>query len=268
MIDHGKKNLLGVLVNAVDYQAVVARVIIAARERKPCAVAALAVHGVMTGLQDDRHRYRLNRLDVVTPDGQPVKWALNLLHKTGLRDRVYGPSLMLQLCEAASREGLGIFLYGSREEVLMQLAGNLRARFPSLSIVGFEASKFRCTDLEEKHEIASRIRHSGAALIFVGLGCPRQEIFVYEYREAIGVPLIAVGAAFDYHAGLLRQPLQAIQRAGLQWFYRLGQDPRRLWRRYLLLNPKFVMGVAAQALGLRRRIPESAIEPEGEILCA
>ena len=263
--DLGKKNLLGVLVSAVDYQAAVARVISAAQQRAPCAVTALAVHGVMTGVQDDVQRYRLNRIDIVTPDGQPVRWAMNLLYRTRLRERVYGPALMLQLCEAAFREDLPIFLYGSREDVLKRLAGNLRTKFPSLSIAGSEASKFRRTNSDEKQEIASRIRRSGAALVFVGLGCPRQETFVYEYRDAVGVPLVAVGAAFDYHAGLLKEPPQVLQRVGLQWLFRMFQDPKRLWRRYVLLNPMFILGITAQALRIRTRFPGTAVEPDDEV---
>src|SRR5512136_838547 len=134
MIDKGKKNLLGVWVNALDYEAAVEKIIAAAREGKKMTVSALAVHGVMTGVQDRTHRYRLNHLDLVLPDGQPVRWALNLLYKTRLPDRVCGPTTMLLVCERAAEEGLPIYLYGSKKAVLEPLAKNLCVRFPKLVI--------------------------------------------------------------------------------------------------------------------------------------
>jgi N-acetylglucosaminyldiphosphoundecaprenol N-acetyl-beta-D-mannosaminyltransferase len=246
MIDLGKKNVLGVMVDAVDYNAAVDRIIRAAEEGRPYAVSALAVHGVMTGVDDAEHRYRLNHLDLVTPDGQPVRWALNLLHKTGLRDRVYGPNLTLRVMEAAADRGLPVFFYGSRPEVLERLVTNMTERFPNLKVAGAEPSKFRTVTGEEKLEIAERITASGARVTFVGLGCPRQEVFAYEYRALLSMPLLAVGAAFDYHAGLVDEPPAWMQRSGLQWLYRLGQDPRRLWRRYLILNPRYLGRLALQ----------------------
>ncbi len=240
MIARGKKNLLGVLVDAVDYEAAVEKIIASARRQQPMTVSALAVHGVMTGVSDAAHRYRLNHLDLVAPDGQPVRWALNLLHGAALSERVYGPTLALKVSEAAARENLAIFLYGSREHVLQKLAENLTARFPGLKIAGAEASKFRRTTDQEKEEIAARIKASGASIVFAGLGCPRQEVWAYEYRERLCMPILAIGAAFDFHAGLLPQAPPRLQRLGLEWFFRLLQEPRRLWRRYLLLNPAYV----------------------------
>ena len=139
MIDRGKRNVLGVLVDAVDYDAAVARILDAARARQPLAVSALAVHGVMTGVLDRMHRARLNRLNLVTPDGQPVRWALNLLYRVGLRDRVYGPELTARVCAAVEREGLPIYLYGSRQEVLSKLEENLKTRFPAVAHRGLAA---------------------------------------------------------------------------------------------------------------------------------
>lgn len=249
MIDLGKKNVLGVMIDAVDYEAAVDRIIRAAEERRPYAVSALAVHGVMTGVDDPEHLYRLNHLDLVTPDGQPVRWALNWLHRTRLKDRVYGPTLTLKVCRAAAEQGLPIYLYGSRPEVLAPLEHNLLQRFPALEIAGAEPSKFRTTTAAEKSKIAERIRTSGARITLVGLGCPRQEVFAFEYRELLSMPLLAVGAAFDYHAGLVDEPPMWVQRNGLQWLYRLAQDPRRLWRRYLILNPRYATSVFRQRCG-------------------
>lgn len=250
MIDQGKKSVLGVMVDAVDYEAAVARIVAAAKEGRPYGVTALAVHGVMTGVGDPEHLWRLNELELVVPDGQPVRWALNLLHKTGLPDRVYGPRLMLEVCRAAEAEGLSIFLYGSRQEVLERLEVNLKRRFPKLQIAGAMPSRFRNLTPEERDQVVGEIRKSGARMTFVGLGCPRQEVFAYEMRGLLGMPVIAVGAAFDFHAGLLREAPLWMQRYGLQWFHRLLQEPRRLWRRYLPLNTAYLALLLLQWAGI------------------
>jgi exopolysaccharide biosynthesis WecB/TagA/CpsF family protein len=252
MIDHGKKSVLGVMIDAVDYAAALAKITAAALERRSFAVSALAVHGVMTGVFDATQRYRLNHLDLVVPDGQPVRWALNALYGTQLPDRVYGPTLTLKLCEQAAALELPIYLYGSRPEVLTALSANLQRRFPRLQIAGVQPSRFRQLDADEQRALAAEICASGAAITFVGLGCPRQEVWVYELRDQIAMPLIAVGAAFDFHAGLLPQAPARIQRLGLEWAYRLKQEPRRLWRRYVLLNPTYLTLLALQASRLRR----------------
>lgn len=264
MIDLGKKNVLGVFVDALDYEAAVERIIQAAQDGRPYSATALAVHGVMTGVKDDAHRYRLNRFDLITPDGQPVRWALNLLHKTRLPERVYGPTLTLLVCDAAAKHGIPVFFYGSRQEVLDRLERNLIIRFPSLTIAGSEPSKFRRVSREEHLKIAKGIRNSGARITFVGLGCPRQEVFAYEYSRLLTMPTVAVGAAFDYHAGNISEPPDLVQRLGLQWVHRLLQDPRRLWRRYLLLNPEYIVRVLAQATRLFRPAPNAAPAPVEE----
>lgn len=257
-------SVLGVRVAATDYERATARVIAAAKSRSALGVTALAVHGVMTGVQDSTQRYRLNSLDMCVPDGQPVRWALNWLHGCGLRDRVYGPELMLRICARATSEGLSIFLYGSTPEVLERLKSNLVARFPSLVIAGAVPSRFRTISPSEKTRVVSDIRASGSSIVFCGLGCPRQEVWTYEYREALGVPIIAVGAAFDFFAGTVRQAPKVLQRYGLEWAFRLVSEPRRLWRRYLLLNPRYLTLLAAQRLGVRR-FDGSGIPPNGEI---
>jgi N-acetylglucosaminyldiphosphoundecaprenol N-acetyl-beta-D-mannosaminyltransferase len=261
MVDYGKKNIIGVLVDAVDYEAAVSRIIAAARARQPLSVSALAVHGVMTGYLDEEHRYRLNHFDLLVPDGQPVRWAMRLLYATRLPDRVYGPTLTLKVCEQAAQEGLPIYLYGSREVVLENLVRNLQRSFPGLIVAGAEPSRFRQTTPSEKQEIVARIKASGAAIVLVGLGCPRQEVWAYEYRDDLSLPILAVGAAFDFHAGTLSQAPLPLQRWGMEWFYRLIQEPRRLWRRYLLLSPKYLAMLSLQALHLRDFDPDTAVAP-------
>lgn len=266
MIDRGKCNVLGVLIDAVDYEAAVEKIIVAGHERQPLAVSALAVHGVMTGVRDEIHRYRLNNLELVVPDGQPVRWSLNLLHHTSLPDRVYGPTLMLKVCERAASEGLPIFLYGSRQEVMSKLTANLKNKFPQLEITGTQPSLFRRTTPEEKTQIADKICRSGARITFVGLGCPRQEVWAYEYRGILSMPTIAVGAAFDFHAGLLAQAPSVLQKTGLEWFFRLIKEPRRLWRRYAVLNPLFLYLLTLQALKLKQFDPSNSAKPSHELL--
>ena len=265
MIDHGKHNILGVRVNAVDYGAAVEHVVAAARARRPLAVSALAVHGVLTGVLDPVHRYRLNRFDLLVPDGQPVRWALRWLHRARLADRVYGPTLMLRICERMAAEGLPIFLYGGTADVLARLRANLSARFPRLPIAGVRASRFRRLAPAERDDTVAVIRASGAALTFVGLGCPRQEVWAFELRPALAMPLVAVGAAFPFHAGRLRQAPRWMQDRRLEWLYRLLQEPRRLWKRYLLLNPLYLTLLLLQLTRLRSFDPDRASPPTEEV---
>ncbi len=250
MIDHGKKNILGVAVSALDYECAVNRIMASAKAGTRCATTALAVHGVMTGALERAHRHRLNSFDLVTPDGQPVRWALNLLYGTKLLDRVYGPNLTLQVCQQAARQGMSVYFYGSKAEVVEELCERLRAMCPGLKIAGAQPSEFRTLSAREQMATVERIRSSGTHILFVGLGCPRQEIFTYEMSQYLNMPVLAVGAAFDYHAGLLQEPPRFLQDAGLQWLYRLCQDPARLWRRYLFTNTQFVAMFLAQWLRL------------------
>jgi exopolysaccharide biosynthesis WecB/TagA/CpsF family protein len=249
------------MVDVVDYEGAASRVLAAARDREPFALTALAVHGVMTGVADHHHAARLNSFDLATPDGQPVRWALNLRHRAGLADRVYGPTLTGQVLDRCAAEGLPVYLYGSTEVNLERLVSALTQQLPGLKIVGTEPSKFRLCKPGEPEEIADRIRGTGARLVLVGLGCPRQELFAYAMRPLLDAPLLAVGAAFDYHAGTLRQPPAWMQRYGFEWFWRLTLEPRRLWRRYLMLNPAYLARLAAQLAGLWRPAPAApAIE--------
>lgn len=265
MIDKGKREILGVMVNAIDYEAAVARIIEAAEGRKPLGVSALAVHGVMTGALDRVHRYRLNQLHLVVPDGQPVRWALNWLYRSGLDDRVYGPNLTLDVCFAAAAKRLPVFFYGSTEQVLNRLITNLKERFPDLPVAGFLPSQFRRLRQDENYEIVRLIKQSGAALTFIGLGCPRQEIWVFEHLKYLDMPTLAVGAAFDFHAKLLPQAPAWMQRQGLEWLYRFAREPRRLWRRYVLLNPSFLTLLFLQMIGIKLVHSAKAVAPTEEL---
>jgi exopolysaccharide biosynthesis WecB/TagA/CpsF family protein len=265
MIDLGKKNILGVLVNIIDYEAATEKIITAAKNKQFFTATCLAVHGVMTGVLDPVQRYRLNQLDLATPDGQPVRWALAWLHHARLVDRVYGPTLMLKVCEKAQQEALPIFLYGSRPVVIEALEKNLLTRYPRLVIAGKEPSRFRTAYPHEKQEIVQRIKQSQAALTFVGMGCPRQEVWIYEFRSELQMPLVAVGAGFDFHAGLLPQAPPALQKVGLEWLFRLATEPKRLWKRYVFLNPMYLCYLFMQKTSLRKFDPQRTKQPLEEI---
>lgn len=266
MIDLGKQNLLGVQIDAVDYEGALNRILNAARRRQRCTTTALAVHGVMTGALDAVHRHRLNSLDLVVPDGMPVRWGLNLLHDTKLPDRVYGPNLMLKVCEIAAQESIPIYLFGSDQPTLDKLQAELMNKYPRLNIVGAQPSQFRRLNEDESERMVQRIKNSGAGITFVGIGCPRQEIWAYEFGDALQMPVLAVGAAFAFHAGALAQAPAWIQGAGLEWLYRFSKEPSRLWRRYVYLNPAYLTMLALQYARLKRYPIDNTRPPSDRML--
>jgi exopolysaccharide biosynthesis WecB/TagA/CpsF family protein len=241
----------GVLASATTYADATEHIIRAARARRSLLVAATSVHGVSVAAADSRFRRVLNDFDMVTPDGQPLRWGLNLLYDTHLVDRVYGPTLMLRVCEAAASQGLSVYFYGSTPVVLAALSERLVAQIPSLRIAGWYSPPFRATTVEEDVWVAREIVSSGASIVFVGLGCPRQEQWAHAQRERLSMPLVCVGAAFDFHAGLLRQAPAWMQRRGLEWAFRLAMEPRRLWRRYLRAVPMYLFLLGRQYLAMR-----------------
>jgi len=266
MINKGKHIILGIGIDAVDYENAVKQVIDHAKQKKSFTVSALAVHGVMTGFLDSEHSFRLNTFNLLVPDGQPVRWALSLLHKIYLPNRVYGPNLTLKIAEAAAKENLNIFLYGSTSSVLDLFSKNLKKLYPNINICGKAHSRFKCVSSEEQLEIAKEIRATNADIVFIGLGCPRQEIWAFEHRAILPMPLIAVGAAFDFHAGTLRQAPPILQTLSLEWLFRLVLEPKRLWKRYLILNPIFLWNVAFQFLKIKKfpvNIFEGSVEFKG-----
>ena len=239
-------NVLGVGVDELDHRDAVEATLEAMRCRLPWRISLLAVHGVMGGALHRSRRALLNRFELNLTCGQPVRWALNLLDSADLRTRVYGPDLTLSICEAAARERLPVFLYGSSSEVLDRLAGELRRRFPDLEIAGRRASAFRPLTGVEQETIAAEIARSGAAICFVGLGCPRQENFIDAMAPRTGVPMAGVGGSFEFIAGTKPSAPGWMKASGLEWLFRLGSEPGRLWRRFLLLNPLFLILLAAQ----------------------
>jgi N-acetylglucosaminyldiphosphoundecaprenol N-acetyl-beta-D-mannosaminyltransferase len=188
---------------------------------------------------------------MATSDGMPVTWSLRKLG-FAKQQRINGPDLMWNYCEKAERTGQKIFFYGSTNTVLALLEDKLKAAFPELQIAGMYSPPFReLTETEDK-EVIERLNASGANVIFIGLGCPRQESWMFQHRGKINAVMIGVGAAFNYHAGTIKRAPLWMQNAGLEWLHRLASDPRRLWKRYFVTNSIFIVAMTAQLLGLKK----------------
>ncbi len=229
-----------------------------AQKRQSCSaspsryVCVTSVHGVMEARQDAELRQILNRADIVTPDGMPVVWALRSLGLPN-QQRVYGPTLMLKLCERAALEKHRIFLFGSSPETLRSLIDKLRTRYPGLHIAGSYSPPFRALTEEEEEDIRRRIREADADLVFAGISTPKQEKWMARQQSVLdGVIMVGVGAAFDFHAGRVKQAPKWMQDRGLEWLFRLLSEPRRLWRRYIMVTPRFLPLWAWQLSGFGR----------------
>jgi exopolysaccharide biosynthesis WecB/TagA/CpsF family protein len=196
---------------------------------------------LLTAVVGDRDLLRkMDDFSIIAPDGQPVRWALNKLYNTGLQDRVYGPETTKRLCAGAADRGIPIYLYGGTEAVLETLTARLKEWFPTLIIAGAEAPPFRPLTPEEDAAAVARINASGAKLVFIGIGSPKQEVFAHAHRDSIHGVQLCVGAAFDFHAGAKKMAPAWMQKRGLEWLFRLTQEPGRLWKRYLVANSTFV----------------------------
>ncbi len=240
-----KHDLIGVNVSQVNYGQAVDVIAQAAQQGTSGVVACHAVHAIVTMSCDSNLREMANNFHMITPDGQPVRWALNLLHRTGLKDRVYGPELMMRLCHKAAEEKVSIYLYGGNERVSKDLVTVLNSQIPGLIIAGAEAPPFRPLTTVEEQQVVNRINNSGARIVFIGLGCPRQDLFAHQHRDRIKALQVCVGAAFDFHAGIKPMAPKWMQRNGLEWMFRLWKEPRRLWKRYLVTNSLFIWKVTA-----------------------
>jgi N-acetylglucosaminyldiphosphoundecaprenol N-acetyl-beta-D-mannosaminyltransferase len=222
-----------------------------ARRERVCLTAA-AVHLVMVAEEDAETRSAVGQA-LAVPDGQPLVWAMKALgHPTA--SRVYGPELMARYCDRSAGTGVRMFLYGGRNQgALVELALQLRRRYPGLKIVGGYSPPFRPLTDEEETWIAREINRSGADIVWVGTGQPKQEKWMAVMRDRLEAPvLVGIGAAFDFHAGLVPQAPSWVQNVGMEWLFRLAHEPRRLWRRYARYNPLFVYGFLRQYLRHRR----------------
>jgi N-acetylglucosaminyldiphosphoundecaprenol N-acetyl-beta-D-mannosaminyltransferase len=246
-------NVLDVPLALTDYDLTIAWMDEAIKQRARGYVCVCNVHAVMASDEDPELRAALLTSDINVPDGQPLVWAINALGHS-LAGRVYGPELMLRSCEHAAKTGHRFYLYGGRNQgALVQLALNLRQRHPGVKIVGGYSPPHRPLNEEEEAAVIEEINRSRADVVWVGIGVPKQEKWMARMREHLDAPLlIGVGAAFDFHAGLVPQAPIWIQEAGLEWAFRLVHEPRRLWRRYVRYNPRFVAAFAAQLARHRR----------------
>ena len=217
------------------------------------AVHLCNAYTLSLAVRDPEFRALLSAADLNFADGHPVAAVGRRRGHAEMDTRVYGPDLMLAVLDAGRAHHLRHYLYGGTADVLRDLQERLERRFPGLIVVGSESPPFRELTAAESVAMARRIRAARADIVWVGLGTPRQDQFVATYAPTLRSTLVAVGAAFDFHAGHKRQAPTWMQRAGLEWLFRLLAEPRRLWRRYVVGNPVFVFGIARDAIANRRR---------------
>jgi len=245
------REVLGTRVDATSYEDASRRVVRWAHEGRSAFVCVAAVHLVMEAFDSEALRRMVNEADLVTPDGMPLVWALKCLGVSNA-SRVYGPELMPHVVERAARANVPIGLYGGTPESLETLVQVLKAHFPRVRIVCQIAPPFRPLTPEEDEAVTQEIVASGARILFVGIGCPKQEKWMVAHRERIPAIMLGVGAAFDFHTGRVRQAPRWMRGAGLEWAFRLMMEPRRLWKRYAKHNPRFAGLLLLQLLGVRR----------------
>ncbi|QFP78499.1 WecB/TagA/CpsF family glycosyltransferase [Deinococcus sp. AJ005] len=235
-------------VDVTTYADATARVMDWARSGQGRYICASNVHMVMETSDSAEFRDVVNGADLVTSDGVPLVWALKALG-VPQAERVYGPTLMLHVCEAAAREGVPIALYGGTPESLEEFVVFLHSHYPGIEIACLIAPPFRPPTPEEDALYTQQIADSGARIVFVGIGCPKQERWMAAHTDRLDAVLLGMGAAFDFHSGRVRQAPPAMQKLGLEWLFRLIMEPRRLWKRYAKHNPRFVGKFALQLLG-------------------
>jgi N-acetylglucosaminyldiphosphoundecaprenol N-acetyl-beta-D-mannosaminyltransferase len=248
---HKSTNVLGCNIDALTWQETINTICNWGLNHESRYVTLCNVHSNVKALLNKNHRTVLNTADMTTPDGMPITW---VLRKLGFpeQQRINGPDLMWAYCEKAEKTGQKIFFYGSTNQVLSKLEAKLRESFPNLQIVGMHSPPFRDLTAEESSEIDNMLNASNANIIFVGLGCPRQEQWMFEHRGKVNAVMLGVGAAFNYHAGTIKRAPIWMQNSGLEWLHRLASDPMRLWKRYLFSNPVFIIAITAQLLGIKK----------------
>jgi N-acetylglucosaminyldiphosphoundecaprenol N-acetyl-beta-D-mannosaminyltransferase len=249
---HECADVLGVKVSAINMSRAVDTADRWIRAGQPGYICVTGVHGAMEAQKDHEFREILNYAMMNVPDGMPMSWVGRLQGFDDM-DRVFGPDFMLAMCRLSLERGFRHFLYGGQPGTAGKLKDSLENKFPGLQVVGTYTPPFRNLNAEEEDVLLAQVRDARPHILWVGLSTPTQERFMAQFVDRFQVPLlVGVGAAFDYHTGLIRDCSAWIKRAGLQWLHRLAQDPRRLWRRYLLNNPAFVWNITLQLLKLRR----------------
>jgi N-acetylglucosaminyldiphosphoundecaprenol N-acetyl-beta-D-mannosaminyltransferase len=245
--DLERRYVIGQRLDATSYRDATQRIVNWAQRGESRYVCVSNVHMVMEGRDATSFRALVNESDLVTADGVPLVWCLRALGVASA-SRVYGPSLTLHVCEAAAVEGIPIALYGGTEESLQRFVHFLERRFPMIDIVCAIAPPFRSIDRKEDDVYMGKIAESGAKILFVGIGCPKQEKWMASHCGRLDVTMIGVGAAFDFHTGNVRQAPAWMQQIGMEWFFRFMMEPKRLWKRYAWHNPRFVLFFGLQYL--------------------
>ena len=237
--------IISTFIHTTSYEDACDRIQYWASNNISCYLVAANVHVVMMGYWRKAYQEILKNAALVTPDGMPLVWAMKFL---GIKKqtRVYGPDLMLAWCDRASKLNIPIYLYGGKQSTLIKLESNLKQKFPHLIIAGSHAPPFRSLTAREEAEDLDRINASGAKVVFVGLGCPKQEEWMARHRGKLQAVAIGVGAAFSFHSGEVSQAPRWIMKWGFEWLYRLTREPKRLWRRYVINNPLFLILLALQ----------------------
>ncbi len=241
------RDIIGTRVDATRYDHAIDQVTAWAQSNESRYVCVSTVHMVMEGHDNPAYQEIVNNADLVTSDGMPLVWGLRALGAKSA-GRVYGPDLTPLVCERAAAEGIPVGFYGSTELVLSNMVGKLRARYPELKVAYQHSPPFRDLNEAEVADEIAQINHSGAQILFVGLGCPKQERWMASRRGAVNAVMLGVGAAFDYVGGTKAQAPTWMQSMGLEWLFRLVTEPRRLWKRYLYHNPRFVALFGSQLL--------------------
>ena len=244
-------NILGVGVHPSSYDEIIANVEHEIAINQSGYYCFTPVHSLVMAYKNAEYNIVLNKSTRTVPDGMPVVWVLKLLRQK-INTRVYGPDLMLKLCEYSQNKGYRHFFYGGTTEISNSLTKNLKSKFPSLIIAGTYVPPFRELTSEETENVRTKIMDSKADIIWVGLGAPKQDFFSEEFVKKTGKLFFGVGAAFEIHAGLKSQAPLWMQNNGLEWLYRFCQEPRRLWRRYLINNFKFIFLILLQFLHLKK----------------
>jgi N-acetylglucosaminyldiphosphoundecaprenol N-acetyl-beta-D-mannosaminyltransferase len=244
------RRILQTRVDATSYRHTCDQVMDWAAAGESRYVCVATVNNLIEGWDDPGYNALMEAADLVTPDGMPLVWGLRLLGVPGA-SRVYGPDLTPLVCQEAARRGIPVGFYGGQDDVLDDLAATLTERYPGLRIAYRWSPPFRPLTAEEEARVGGDLARSGTRILFVGLGTPKQERWMAGHRD-LPMVMLGVGAAFDFLSGRKRQAPPALQRLGLEWLYRLVHEPRRLWRRYLYRNPRFVALFAAQLVRQRQ----------------
>lgn len=241
-----KYKILKTNVDYLTYKTLINRIIITSKNNQSLIVAPIASHPIVESINNKKLQASLNSFDIVLPDGQPLVWAANFLYGNATRERIYGPDLLLKLCFRCEKEKIRVIFYGNHTNLVGQ---KLKKKYPKLNIVALPDLKYRKINNADVKYLLNTLSKYKKSTTFIGIGSPAQHILLAELKQ-IKMPIIAVGAAFDFVSGAKKQAPAFFQREGLEWLFRLINEPRRLWKRYLIYAPLFIFLVFLQKLNI------------------